>query len=181
MDKRRGFKRKQNKIPLNLLSTRRNSYRSKHKIKRTVLNISIPQTEVPNTPEVAPVSSTSQEDTAPLHEEVPTSTHTKRKENMAARWEALRNSAYNAVVQNQAVLLDQQCFNCSSNDADVRCEQCGPMYMCYDCCIKHHDLCNYHHCPEKWQVHHIQLYINYSITFFVCFLFYFVRMIISYE
>jgi len=161
MDKRRGFKRRQNKIPLNLLSTRRNSYRSKHKIKRTVLNISIPQTEAPNTPEVTPNTPevapclTPQEDTAPLHEVLPTSTHTKRKENMAARWEALRNSAYNALMQNQAVLLNQQCFNCGSNDAGVRCEQCGPMYMCYNCCIKHHDQCNYHHCPEMWQVHHI--------------------------
>ena len=158
MGKRRGFIKKPNKIPLNLLSTRRNSYRSRHKIERVVLTVSVPDADAaPNNPDVC--VSSPWEDSATNHEDNGTTftdsvtAHIKRKMSLATRWEALRSSAYDAMVQNQALLLNQQCFSCGSDNADVRCEQCGPaVHMCYDCCSKYHGQCNYHHCPEMWQI-----------------------------
>ena len=153
----RGYKRRPNKVTLNVLS-RRSSRRSNYKIKKTVLDFCLRRgSGAIGAPNVA--STSSWEDNVPYvndeHDVIVTSNvsaHTKRKQNLAARWESLRCSAYKAVVQNQALQYQEKCFICGSDDAGVRCQQCGPLYMCHDCCVRHHDQMNFHHYPEVWQV-----------------------------
>ena len=151
------YKRRQNKVPLNILSTRRSSRRSNYKITKSVLNFCLAETTT-----TSDVPSASWENNVPCHEgyeedgamisNTTVNAHTKRKQNLAARWDALRNSAYRVMVQNVALQHHQKCFKCGSDDSNVRCELCGPLYMCHSCCIAHHSQMNYHHCPEIWQV-----------------------------
>lgn len=149
-------KRRPNKVPLNVLSARRSSRRTNYKITKSVLDFCLTETTT-----TRDVTSTSWEDNVSHnegYEEVEAiisdtvTAHRKRKENLAARWTALRSSAYRVMVQSIALQPHQKCFTCGSENSDVRCELCGPLYMCRSCCIKHHDQINYHHYPEIWQV-----------------------------
>jgi len=154
----RGYKKRQNKVTLNVLS-RRNSRRSNYRIRKTVLDFCLTGgLGATGSPDVASTS-TSWEDNVSYNEDEHNvtvtsnvSAYTKQKQNLAAKWDYLRSSAYRAMVQNETLQHQQKCFVCGCGDADVRCEQCGPLYMCHNCCVKHHNQMNFHHSPEIWQV-----------------------------
>ena len=123
----RGYKRRQNKVTLNVLS-RRSSRRSNYRIRKTVLDFCLTGgSGATGSPDVASTS-TSWEDSVSYDEDDVTvssnivSAYTKRKQNLAARWDALRSSAYRVMVQNQTLQYHQKCFICGSDDPDVRCE-----------------------------------------------------------
>lgn len=58
------------------------------------------------------------------------SAHTKRKQNLAEKWSFLRNDMYKMMVQSKALPFNQRCFSCDMENADVWCEQCGPLLIC---------------------------------------------------
>ena len=75
------------------------------------------------------------------------SMHTRRKEKLAEKWNALRSSAHRKMI---ALPPGKKCAICE--DANVRCQQCGPLLMCECCCLNIHSKLHYHHFPELWQV-----------------------------
>ena len=136
-----------------MLSARRSSWRTNYKITKSVLDFCLSSTSTPD------VTSTTWKDNVPGHEEDGAtisdsdSAHIKRKQTLAARWNASRSNAYRVMVQSIGLQHHQKHFICGSDDSDVQCELCGPLYMCRrSYYIKHHDQMNYHHCPEIWQV-----------------------------
>ena len=139
--------------------SQRNSQRSNYRIRKTVLDFCLTGgLGATGSPDVASTS-TSWEDNVSYNEDEHNvtvtsnvSAYTKQKQNLAARWDYLRSSAYRAMVQNETLQHQQKCFVCGCGDADVRCEQCGPLYMCHNCCVKHHNQMNFYHSPEIWQV-----------------------------
>ena len=127
----RSYKRRQNKVTLNVLS-RRSSRRSNYRIRKTVLDFCLTGgLGATGSPDVASTS-TSWENNVSYNEDEHdvtvssnvVSAYTKRKQNLAAR-------SYRAMVQNQTLQHQQKCFICESDDADVKCEQCGPPQLLY--------------------------------------------------
>ena len=78
--------------------------------------------------------------------------HTKRKQKLSEKWNILRNDAYRMMVQSKALLPNQKCCSCDIDNANVQCVQCGPLFMCRNCCTTIHSKLHYHHFPEIWQV-----------------------------
>ena len=76
--------------------------------------------------------------------------HTKRKLKLAEHWMEIRDSVYSTVIGTYA-FRDADCFLCQA-PAVTRCIQCGPYFMCLQCCLQAHSLHNIHHYPEMWQV-----------------------------
>ena len=147
-------KRKRNKIPLNLVSTKKGRKKRRLKITKEVVDVPLSNNVV--TPDSAWLNhdeSESYQDN--INDAVVTSVsaHTKRKQKLSEKWNALRSGAYRVMIQAHGFYPDQNCFTCNSDSANVRCEQCGPaLYMCSTCCINIHSRSHYHHFPEIWQV-----------------------------
>ena len=147
-------KRKQNRIPLNIASTKKERKRCKLKITKEVVNVSIPSSDLATNDPVWPTN----EDNGSYQENTgdnmiaSVSAYTKRKQKLAERWDALRNDAYRTMIQAHALRPNQKCYFCSSSNAIIQCRQCGPLYMCSNCCINIHSKSLHHHFLEIWQV-----------------------------
>jgi len=76
--------------------------------------------------------------------------YTRRKLRLAENWSEVREGLYTTMITANA-LHDAECFSCQ-NPATIKCNQCGPFFMCLQCCVLHHTNCNFHHCPEVWKV-----------------------------
>ena len=164
-------KRKRNKIPLNLASTKKGSKRCKLKITKEVVNVSVPNNNLAATDPVWPSNDESESYQENVDDTMITSVsaHTKRKQKLAERWNALRSDAYREMIQAHALHPNQNCYVCNSNNANIQCRQCGPLYMCSNCCINIHTKSQYHHFLEIWQVK--------FIVAFDCFVLYYVSLL----
>lgn len=148
-------KRRRNKIPLNLVSTKKSSKKRRLKITKEIVDIPLSSHNVVTTDLPWPSNDESESYQEDVDDTIVTSVsaHTKRKQKLSERWNALRSGAYRVMIQAQALCPNQNCFMCNSANANVRCEQCGlALYMCSSCCINIHSKLNYHHFPEIWQV-----------------------------
>lgn len=153
------FKRKRNRIPLNFLSSQKGP-KKRYKFAKEDVTVSLPNPVISNVCSVVspgPIDPPP-DDYAEYHEEddatlTPTvSAHTRRKEKLAEKWNAIRTSAYKKMIQTYALPLSKKCAMCNNNEANVRCQQCGPLFMCQSCCFDIHGKLHYHHFPELWQV-----------------------------
>lgn len=155
------FKRKRNRIPLNLLSGQKGQKR-RYRFTREEAIVCLPD---------APITSTSSPPSHPdadlpdghvqYHQEddhdATISMHTRRKEKLAEKWNVLRSTAHRKMIQMYALSPDKKCDICTCEDANVRCQQCGPLLMCQSCCFNIHNKLHYHHFPELWQVYTIYI------------------------
>ena len=73
---------------------------------------------------------------------------------------ALRASAYLKIIHTYALPPNQNCIMYNNNDANVRWQQCGPLFMCQSCCFNIHSKLGYYHFAELWQICIIQLMLN---------------------
>ena len=154
------FKRKRNRFPINFLSKRKTS--TKRKIIKKVVKVSLPEhnatlTNASNSWDgddnnMGAVDAQWYEEEQEDDTSASVSAHTKRKQKLAEKWNFLRNDMYKMMVQFKALPPNQKCFSCDVGNADVRCEQCGPLLMCHKCCASIHSKLHYHHFPEMWQV-----------------------------
>jgi len=69
---------------------------------------------------------------------------------LAENWTEVRDTLYSTIISGNA-LQGAQCFSCQ-NSAAIRCLECGPFFMCWQCCLQRHENCNIHHSPEVWKV-----------------------------
>ena len=152
------FKRKRNRIPLNFLD-RRKGQKKRYKFSKEEVTVALPNPVTSTTcSAVSPVAADSpSDDYAEYHEEDDAaapeiSLHTKRKQKLAENWNALRTGAYKKIIESYALPPSQKCAVCNANDANVRCQQCGPLFICQSCCFDIHNKLHYHHYPELWQV-----------------------------
>ena len=154
------FKRKRNRIPINLLSKQRVSA-ERSRITRKIVTVSLPERNEITTLTDASDSWDNDDnnldtgDTQCYQEddtETSVSAYTKRKQKLAEKWNSLRNDAYKMMVQSKALLPNQKCCSCDVDNANIRCQQCGPLLMCHKCCETIHSKLHYHHFPEMWQV-----------------------------
>lgn len=152
------FKRKRNRIPLNFLSGQKGK-KKRYKFAKEEVAISLPN------PIVSPTAADSPPDNyVECHEQddatlTPTvSAHTRRKEKLAEKWNALRTGAYKKMIHTYALPPSRKCAMCNNDDATVRCQQCGPLFMCKSCCFDIHSQLHYHHFPELWQVYMLYVY-----------------------
>ena len=145
------FKRKRNKVPLNFLSAQKGQ-KKRYRFTSEEVTVTLPDTVISSeTSAVSPVDV----DLPPenYQEDDPTvSMHTRRKEKLAEKWNTLRTSAYKKMIEMYALPPSNKCAICNSEDANVRCQQCGPLFMCQSCCFDIHSKLHYHHFPELWQV-----------------------------
>ena len=82
-----------------------------------------------------------------------TSSHTKRKEKAAAKWDELHQTALTVMIAESSLPSGVKCFVCGTEDAVVRCLCCGPQhFFCERCAVELHTHALYHHCPELWKV-----------------------------
>ena len=94
------------------------------------------------------------------------SAHTIRKERLSQRWTELRSNIYETMIKRQALPDEAKCYVCG--DPAVRCQQCGPFYLCSDCCTTlHNDKQNFHHFPELWKVLNLCKHLHKLIFTFV--------------
>ena len=67
-------------------------------------------------------------------------------------WDKLRRQMLLTAVEMSAMPEGQTCFVCAE-EAIFRCQQCGPLiHYCYLCYQKQHEVANFFHVPEKWEV-----------------------------
>ena len=142
-------KRKRNRIPLNLVSTKKGSKKRRLKITKEIVDVPLLSHNVVTTDSPWP-----NDESEPYQEDVIDDTSSvRRKQKLSEKWDALRSDAYQVMIQAHALFPNQSCFTCSSENANVRCEQCGlALYMCSNCCINIHSQSHHHHFPEIWQV-----------------------------
>ena len=82
-----------------------------------------------------------------------TSSHTKRKEKAAAKWDEIHQTALRVMIEESSLPSGIRCFVCGIKTAVVRCLHCGPQhFFCEKCAMDLHTHALYHHCPELWQV-----------------------------
>ena len=155
------YKRKRNRIPLNFLTSQKRQ-KKRYKLENEVVTVSLN----PATSNVHSAASSTADapadvppppdDYAEYHEEddasATLSTHTRRKEKLAEKWNALRDTTCKKMIQAYALPPGQKCAMCDDEDGNVRCQQCGPLFMCQNCCVEIHSKLHYHHLPESWQV-----------------------------
>ena len=100
-------KRKQNKIPLNLLSASKGVKRSKCKIIKEVVEVDLPQSS--HAPSTDPAWSCNEVDEYQEDDTMvtPVSAHTKRKQKLAEKWNTLRNGAYRVMIEAHAMHYNQ--------------------------------------------------------------------------
>lgn len=153
------FKRKRNRIPLNFLSGQKGQ-KKRYRFTREEAAVCLPN--VPTTTTSSSIPSPPAADLSPddhvyqQDDDATVSMHTRRKEKLAEKWNTLRSGAYKKMIQMYALPPSSKRAICSNEDADVRCQQCGPLLMCQSCCFDIHGKLHYHHFPELWQV---QMYI----------------------
>ena len=150
------FKRKRNRVPINFLSKWQVSTK-RSRITKKVVEVSLHERNTTNASNSWDNDDNNMETSdAQCYQEddisTPVSAHTKRKQKLAEKWSFLRNNMYKMMVQSKALPSNQKCFSCDMGNADVRCEQCGPLLMCQKCCTVIHSKLHYHHFPEIWQV-----------------------------
>ena len=81
------------------------------------------------------------------------SSHTKRKEKAAAKWDEIHRTALTVMIEESSLPSDVRCFVCGIESATVRCLHCGPQHFyCEKCGTDLHSHALYHHCPELWKV-----------------------------
>ena len=81
------------------------------------------------------------------------SSHTKRKERAAAKWDEIHQNALTVMIEESSLPSGIKCFVCGTEDAIVRCLYCGPQhFFCETCAVELHSQALYHHCPEIWKV-----------------------------
>ena len=160
-------KRRRNKIPLNLASTKKGNKKCRLKITKEIVDVPLSSHNVVTTDSPWPNNDESesyQEDVIDDTIITSVSAHTKRKQKLSERWNALRSDAYKVMIQAHALFPNQSCFTCNSDNANVRCEQCGPaLYMCSNCCISIHSKSHHHHFPEIWQVKIVKFLFYYLL------------------
>ena len=153
-------KRKRNRIPLNFLSGQKGQ-KKRYRFTREKATVCLPNVPNTTTSSIPPATDLPPDDHV-YHQEddndddATVSMHTRRKEKLAEKWNTLRSGAYKKMIQMYALPPSNKCAICSSEDADVRCQQCGPLLTCQSCCFDIHSKLHYHHFPELWQV---QMYI----------------------
>jgi len=76
--------------------------------------------------------------------------YAKHKLRLAENWTEIQDELYTSTICANT-LHDADCFFCN-NPVTIKCNQCGPYYMCLQCCLLYHTNCNIHHCPEEWKV-----------------------------
>lgn len=92
------------------------------------------------------------------------SSHTRRKERAAAKWDEIRADALSVMIEESSLPSGVTCFACGTEDATVRCLYCGPQhFFCEHCAVQLHTHALYHHCPEVWKVRDI--YSEPSLSF----------------
>lgn len=81
------------------------------------------------------------------------SSHTRRKERAAAKWDEIRPDALRVMIEESSLPSGVTCFACGTEDTTVRCLYCGPQhFFCERCATELHTHALYHHCPELWKV-----------------------------
>lgn len=150
------FKRKWNRVPINFLSKRQ----VRSRITKKVVEVSLPEhnTTLTDTSNSWDNDDNNMDTGDPQYYQeddtsVSVSAHTKRKQKLAEKWSFLRKNMHKMMVQSKALPPNQKCFSCDVGNADIRCEQCGPLLMCQTCCTVIHSKLHYHHFPEIWQVY----------------------------
>ena len=81
------------------------------------------------------------------------SLHKLQREANASAWEEVRAKLLHAVVESEAMPLNQACTKCSEVPATLQCRKCGPSaFFC--CACFHHVHCgiNVFHVAEEWKV-----------------------------
>jgi len=92
-----------------------------------------------------------------------TSSHTKRKQRAAKRWEFVQSAALSAVVVTMAE-PQLNCAVCKESAGMVKCYQCGPqLYYCKSCATEIHQNSLFHHYMEIWQVN-TYMYVHMSMS-----------------
>ena len=137
-------------IPLTVVKSAK-QFKVKHikaKTKNTVLDISHESYEKDETT----MDFTFEETAADGSDLQQLSSHTKRKQKSAERWQSVQSVAFNAVIVGMKE-PKLKCSSCKISVGVVKCYQCGPkMYYCESCATKIHHNSLFHHYMEIWQV-----------------------------
>ena len=145
--------KRKNRLKLNVLSSSNNKKRKFTIRKETVLlqqsNNDLNSSETAMEPDIPVIEDST------FHETVENydldTAYAQRKLRLAENWTEVRDKLYSTVISGNA-LQGAQCFSCQ-NSATIRCLECGPFFMCWQCCLQLHENCNIHHFPEVWKVH----------------------------
>jgi len=81
------------------------------------------------------------------------SSHTKRKQKAAERWEVIQNAAIDVAI---ATMGEPHCacVSCKEGLGSVKCHHCGPrIHYCEACAVRIHQYSLFHHYMEVWQVY----------------------------
>ena len=79
--------------------------------------------------------------------------HEVYQKQAAEGWKKIRMDMLHAVIESEALPVDQMCSVCMSSTASCRCLQCGPEYFfCVPCYEAAHLKTNIFHQGEVWEV-----------------------------
>lgn len=90
----------------------------------------------------------------------------KRNVNSYINWEKVRPLLLKAKFEDESFPNGVVCSVCSENEANIRCQHCGPrQYFCQSCAMDQHKTRNQFHVMDKWMVLFIILCRYCSVTY----------------
>ncbi len=76
-----------------------------------------------------------------------------QQESSVAEWNEIRDKLVRAVVETNAMPLEQICVKCLESPASLRCQKCSvASFYCESCFVNEHSNANFFHVPEEWKV-----------------------------